>query len=155
MTTVKTNAWVYTHPVTKLALFKCTKWHHPSHKIHVGDLVILREDSAISANRPLGRVIKVHPGKDNLLRMATVKTNTRVYTHPVTKLALLLPSKPKKWTDVALPIFEDQLVLASGMLDLQNVVNMFTFLLVIQTCVQKEGAPIVPHAVWMEPHDVQ
>ena len=35
----------------------------------------------------------MHPGKDNLVRVATVKTNTGVYTRPVTKLALLLPSE--------------------------------------------------------------
>ena len=54
--------------------------------------MILREDSAISTKWPLARVIKVHPGKDNLVRVATVRTDAGVYTRPVVKLALLLPS---------------------------------------------------------------
>ena len=72
-----------------------SRWtiHHPSQNIHVGDLVILSEESVISTKWPLARVIKVHPGKDSLVRVATVKTNTGVYTLPVTKSALLLPSE--------------------------------------------------------------
>ncbi len=70
-----------------------TKWRHPTRNIRVGDLVVLREDSAISTKWPLARVIRVHPGRDNLVRVATVRTSTGVYTRPVTKLALLLPSE--------------------------------------------------------------
>ena len=80
-----------TEYITHIGRF--TKWHHPSRNICVGDLVILREDSAISTKWPLARVIKVHPGKDNLVCVATVKMNTGLYTRPVTKLALLLPSE--------------------------------------------------------------
>ena len=67
-----------------------TKWKYPSRNLCVGDLVILREDSPISTKWPLARVMEVHPGKDNLVRVATIKT---VYTRPVTKLALLLPNE--------------------------------------------------------------
>ena len=37
-------------------------------------------------------VIEVYPGKDNLVRVATVKTHSGIRTRPVTKLVLLLPS---------------------------------------------------------------
>ncbi len=79
-----------TEYITHIGRF--TKWHHPSRNIRVGDLVILREDSAISTKWPLARVIKVYPGKDNLVRVATVRTDAGVYTRPVVKLALLLLS---------------------------------------------------------------
>ena len=57
-----------------------------------GDLVVVHENSPISTKWPLARVIEVHPGKDNLVRVATIRTANRTYTCPITKLALLLPS---------------------------------------------------------------
>ena len=54
--------------------------------------MILREDSVLPTKWPLGKVIEVYPGKDNLVRVATVKTHSGICTRPVTKLALLLPS---------------------------------------------------------------
>lgn len=76
-------------------LQRFTKWHNPTRNICIGDLVVLREDSAISTKWPLARVTKVYPGKDKLIWVATVKTETGVYTRPVTKLALLLPAEPE------------------------------------------------------------
>ena len=72
---------------------KFTKWHHPTRNIAVGDIVVLRNCSLLPTRWPLARVIQVHPGKDELVRVATIKTSTGVITRPVTKLALLLPSE--------------------------------------------------------------
>ena len=60
---------------------------YPSRNIQTGDLVVVHEDSPISNKWPLARVIGIHPGKDNLVRVATIKTATG------TKIALLLPSE--------------------------------------------------------------
>ena len=79
-----------TEYVTHLGRF--TKWRHPLRNLRVGDIVILREDSVLPTKWPLGRVTEVYPGKDELVRVATVKTHAGVRTRPVTKLALLLPS---------------------------------------------------------------
>ena len=38
---------------------------------------------------PLGRVIEVHPGKDGLIRVATVKTSSTTLTRPIVKLIRL------------------------------------------------------------------
>ena len=45
----------------------------------------------MSTRWPLAKVIQVHPGKDGLVHVATVKTTTGIYKRPVAKLALLLP----------------------------------------------------------------
>ena len=79
-----------TEYVTHLGRF--TKWRHPSRNLAVGDIVILREDSILPTKWPLARVVSVHPGKDNLVRVVTIKTSTGTYTRPVTKVALLLPT---------------------------------------------------------------
>ena len=67
------------------------KWLFPSRNIQVDDIVILQDNNLIPTQWPLARVLQVHPGKDRLVRVATVKTSTGVYKRPTAKLALLLP----------------------------------------------------------------
>ena len=73
-------------------LGRFTKWRYPQRNIAVGDIVLIREDSPLPTKWPLARVTRVFPGKDDLVRVATIKTATGFYTRPVSKLALLLPS---------------------------------------------------------------
>ena len=76
--------------ITHIGYF--TKWRHPSRNFRVGDIVIIREDSTVPTKWSLARIAQVHPGKDNHVHVATVKTSAGVRTRPVTKLALLLSS---------------------------------------------------------------
>ena len=47
-------------------------------------------DRAVSRGSwPLGRIVKVFPGLDSIVRSADVKTKFRVMRRPVTKLAVL------------------------------------------------------------------
>ena len=43
---------------------------------------------------PLARVVELHPGKDGLTRVVTLTTAITTLTRPVTKLAILLLTKP-------------------------------------------------------------
>jgi hypothetical protein len=67
------------------------KWRKPTRNLSAGDIVLLKEDTMVPMKWPLGRVTQVHPGKDRLVRVATVRTGKGSYKRPVTKLALLLP----------------------------------------------------------------
>ncbi len=73
-------------------LGRFNKWRHPTRNNQPGDLVVIHEDSLISTKWPLARVIEVHPGKDNLVRVATIRTTNGTYTRPITKLAVILPN---------------------------------------------------------------
>ena len=73
------------------SLRKFTKWHHSTRNAQVGDVVLLREDGLVPAKWPLGKIAGIHPGKDNIVRVVTVKTATGTYKRPVTKVASLLP----------------------------------------------------------------
>ena len=75
-----------------VALNRYNKWHHPTRNVAVGDVVVLREDGTIPTNWPLARVIQIHPGKDDLVRVVTVKTANGIYKRPVSKIAILIPS---------------------------------------------------------------
>ena len=69
-----------------------TQWHHPTRNVQVGDVIILQEDNMVPTKWPLAKVIQTHTGKDELVRVVTIKTATGTYKRPVTKIALLLPS---------------------------------------------------------------
>ncbi|XP_068987504.1 uncharacterized protein [Bombus flavifrons] len=70
------------------------KWDKGKHDIREGTVVILREDNVPSMQWPLGRVIKVHPGADGIIRTATVQTATSILDRGVKRL-VPLPIQPE------------------------------------------------------------
>ncbi|XP_076246269.1 uncharacterized protein LOC143186476 [Calliopsis andreniformis] len=66
------------------------KWSSGSHEIKEGSLVILKDDHLPPLQWHLGRVDKVHPGPDNVIRAVTVRTNQGIYQRNVKQLAPLL-----------------------------------------------------------------
>ncbi|KAJ8979779.1 hypothetical protein NQ317_007687 [Molorchus minor] len=50
-----------------------TKWTTTKGQLHVGDVVLLKEDNSPPLSWKLGRVIQLHPGVDGVSRVATVK----------------------------------------------------------------------------------
>ncbi len=69
-----------------------TKWHHRSRNVQVGDVVLLKKDGLVPTKWPLARIEHVHPGRDGVVRVVSIRTANGVYKRPVTKVALLLPS---------------------------------------------------------------
>ena len=53
-----------------------TERYYPTRNIEVGDIVILHDDSPLPTKWPLARMIQVHPRRDNLVCVATIKTST-------------------------------------------------------------------------------
>jgi len=52
------------------------KWHSSQINFKVGDLVIIKDESLAPLKWKMGRISEVHPGKDNQVRVATVRTIT-------------------------------------------------------------------------------
>ena len=65
------------------------KWTQPTVNVKVGDLVLVVDRAASRGSWPLGRIVKVFPGLDSIVRSADVKTKFGVMRRPVTKLAVL------------------------------------------------------------------
>ncbi len=57
--------------------------------VTVGDVVLLQESGMVPTKQPLGQVIDTHPGKDNLVRVITVKTSQGCYKRRVSNVAVL------------------------------------------------------------------
>ncbi|XP_043587663.1 uncharacterized protein LOC122569980 [Bombus pyrosoma] len=68
------------------------KWSKGSHGIREGTIVILREDNVPPMQWPLGRVIKVQPGADGIIRTATVRTATSTLDRSIKRM-VPLPSR--------------------------------------------------------------
>lgn len=81
--------WDRWHSEYLTELIKRTKWTTIQPNIKIGDLVVMHEDNSPPSKWPLARIKKVHPGKDGLVRVVTLKTSNGEYTRPITKLAIL------------------------------------------------------------------
>ena len=75
-----------------------TKWQGARPGLQVGDIVILKpKRHFFSCHWPLGRITKVFPGKDKLVRVVEVRTANSTLQRAVTELALIHREEP---TDV-------------------------------------------------------
>ncbi|KAL7296066.1 hypothetical protein TKK_0010620 [Trichogramma kaykai] len=68
------------------------KWQKSNTQIRVGQLCVIRSELAPPRKWALARITQVHPGKDGLIRVVSVKTATSVFKRPVTKLSILPPA---------------------------------------------------------------
>lgn len=70
-------------------LTKRNKWKNQEENIKVNDMVVIKEDNIPPNEWRLGRVTKVLPGVDQLVRVAEIKTSRGLVVRPVVKLVLL------------------------------------------------------------------
>lgn len=65
------------------------RWTTPKRNFHVGDVVLIVDDTAPRNSWPLGRIVETFPDQKGLVRQVKVKTKTNELCRPVTKLCLL------------------------------------------------------------------
>lgn len=65
------------------------KWNKKSTNLQVGDMVIIKEDCLPPNKWNMGRVSEIHPGRDELVRVVTLKTKDGTLKRPINKLVLL------------------------------------------------------------------
>lgn len=65
------------------------KWHIDSKEPKIGSLVIIKDDQLKPLQWSLARIVKLHPGRDGISRVATVKTQNGQLQRPLVKLCPL------------------------------------------------------------------
>ena len=70
-------------------LISRNKWTTKSTNISSGQLVLISDIKTSPLSWPLGRVIEVYPGQDNVIRVVKVKTLNGNYIRPVNKIVVL------------------------------------------------------------------
>nr|XP_033204626.1 uncharacterized protein LOC117165315 [Bombus vancouverensis nearcticus] len=86
---MKQHFWERWHKEYLNQLNNRSKWTKGGHNLHEGAIVLLREDNVPSTCWPLGRVVKVHPGADGVIRTATVQTSSNLLDRGVKRLGPL------------------------------------------------------------------
>ena len=66
-----------------------SKWTDVSANLHVGDLVLLREDGTTRYQWPLGLITETYQGQDGIVRSVQLRTKDGLYTRPISKICLL------------------------------------------------------------------
>ncbi len=75
------------------SLKKYSKWHKPTRNFSPGDVVVLHDDNVFPTKWPLGKVTRIFPGDDQLVRVVEVKTQVGTFRRPIKKIALILPNE--------------------------------------------------------------
>lgn len=70
-------------------LQKLVKWQTNKPNLKTGTIVIIKEKDVPCARWQLGRIVEVHPGRDGVVRNATVRTANSTYTRCVSLLCPL------------------------------------------------------------------
>ncbi|XP_043463977.1 uncharacterized protein LOC122499595 [Leptopilina heterotoma] len=66
------------------------KWQHAgTDNPKVGTMVIIKKDNTPPLRWHLGRIIKIHPGDDSIVRVVTVRTTTGIYKRSVKRVVSL------------------------------------------------------------------
>ena len=65
------------------------KWFYERRNIKIGDLVLILDESTPRNLWPMGLVVDINMGRDNLVRSVKVKTKSTTLVRPITKVILL------------------------------------------------------------------
>ena len=90
------NIWARWYPEYLQQLqSRATKGCNPPVAVEVDRIVIVKEDNVPPANWPLGRITQLHPGKDGVVRVVTLRTALGKHiVRPVARIALLPSPNP-------------------------------------------------------------
>ncbi|UYV69490.1 hypothetical protein LAZ67_6003777 [Cordylochernes scorpioides] len=71
------------------------KWRTPRPNVATGSLVLVREEHVPPAKWIMGRVVEIHPGKDGLVRVVSIRTKAGLLKTPLVAGSSDLPSNSK------------------------------------------------------------
>lgn len=66
-----------------------TKWQSINEQPKVNDMVLVQDGNLPSDEWPVGRIVDIHKGKDELTRVVSVKMKNAIFKRPITKIAKL------------------------------------------------------------------
>ncbi len=69
------------------------KWQTPSRNFCVDDIVVVKDDTLVQRTWPLGRIVKLYPGSDDLVRTADILCNGKEYNRAINRLVLLVSAE--------------------------------------------------------------
>lgn len=83
------NFWKFWSQDYLNTLRQRSKWNHNSCNVKLNDVVLIMENNLPPNSWYLGRITKLHPGPDGLVRVVTLKTKSNEFQRPITKIVPL------------------------------------------------------------------
>jgi hypothetical protein len=65
------------------------RWTRATPNFQLGDIVLMKEDTTTPLQWPIAVIQEIHPGRDGIVRVVTVKTPKGVYKRPTSKICPL------------------------------------------------------------------
>ncbi|XP_062541079.1 uncharacterized protein LOC134209115 [Armigeres subalbatus] len=75
------------------------KWNSEVSKTDIGAVVVLKDDNAPPHQWRLGRIVATHPGQDGIVRVVTVRADSKEFRRAVAKVCFLPNVDPMDSTD--------------------------------------------------------
>ncbi len=76
-------------------LQRFNKWRTPTANLQVDDIVLIKEDGLVSKSHwPMGKIVRIYPGKDGHVQVVPIKTKTGTYKRPTAKIVRLISQEP-------------------------------------------------------------
>ena len=58
------------------------KWRIKENNLKIGEIVLIKKQNLPPSNWPLGKILEMHPGDDNLVRVVTIKPLSLLKSDP-------------------------------------------------------------------------
>jgi hypothetical protein len=86
---VKQKFWERFHEEYITSLQQRLKWYGEKVKIEIDSLALLKDDNTPPLQWKLGRIVKLYPGKDGIVRVVDLKTMTGIFKRSVHNICIL------------------------------------------------------------------
>jgi hypothetical protein len=86
---VRQHFWTRWRKEYLTSLQQRSKWNRPPATIQPGSMVLINEDNLPPQQWLLGRIIQLHPGKDGITRVVSIKTTSGILKRAVNRISIL------------------------------------------------------------------
>ena len=87
---LQADLWRYWNSAYLSSCAARAKWLRPGFTLHVGDVVLVKDESLRSRSWPLALITALHTGDDGVSRVATIRCLGKTYQRPVHRLVHLV-----------------------------------------------------------------
>jgi hypothetical protein len=86
---IRQHFWTRWRKEYLTSLHQRSKWNRPPATIQPGSMVLINEDNLPPQQWLLGRIIQLHPGKDGITRVVSIKTTSGILKRAVNRISIL------------------------------------------------------------------
>ncbi|KAH0811897.1 hypothetical protein GEV33_010894 [Tenebrio molitor] len=86
---IRQHFWTRWRKEYLTSLHQRSKWNRPPATVQPGSMVLINEDNLPPQQWLLGRIIQLHPGKDGITRVVSIKTTSGILKRAMNRISIL------------------------------------------------------------------